>query len=427
MSQSLVISAGRIAFVGDEAPARELFPDAVDTGSGTERHCCPGLLTPTAIFRQHLTLPTGSTLARRPWARAPTLQRFCKPWTLPGQPRHRPRRVAHRLRLRPGSPCRKPAHHSQRPGRPVPRRPGDAGACFQPRRRPELGRPEVGRHRRRTTPTPGGGVIARLPGSQEPAGLLMETAYLNLVAAKLPVLRPARQAGACSTPPSRTMPRRATPTPRTASSPWPIWTCTSQAAAAGAAVPGHRSPGLLHGGAPMAGQPRVPCRKLPQRFQDCRPENSSGRFTPGPHGLHARSVPDGRLGRPGGLARGTDHAVQSLRGDRSQHPQPRRPAVRPRQRRCRDRPAHPRRGTDAEPRHADDRRTVAIHSQFQHPDQLADYVRLGITPSYFTNHTFFWGDVHRANAGEQRACLHQPPEVRAGDGAWPCPTTATSR
>lgn len=50
-----------------------------------------------------------------------------------------------------------------------------------------------------------------------------------------------------------------------------------------------------------------------------------------------------------------------------------------------------------------DHRTVVIHSQMQRPDQLPRYVALGITPSYFTNHTYFWGDVHRRNFGEQRA------------------------
>ena len=56
----------------------------------------------------------------------------------------------------------------------------------------------------------------------------------------------------------------------------------------------------------------------------------------------------------------------------------------------------------------DDRRTIVIHSQFQRPDQLPKYKALGISPSYFTNHTFFWGDVHRANIGEQEAAFISP-------------------
>ncbi len=57
---------------------------------------------------------------------------------------------------------------------------------------------------------------------------------------------------------------------------------------------------------------------------------------------------------------------------------------------------------------ADDRRTVIIHSQFMRPDQLDDYVELGLTPSFFTVHTFFWGDLHKENLGEQRAYFMSP-------------------
>jgi predicted amidohydrolase YtcJ len=57
---------------------------------------------------------------------------------------------------------------------------------------------------------------------------------------------------------------------------------------------------------------------------------------------------------------------------------------------------------------ADDRRTVIIHSQFMRPDQLDDYVELGLTPSFFTVHTFFWGDVHEENLGRERAYFMSP-------------------
>jgi len=56
----------------------------------------------------------------------------------------------------------------------------------------------------------------------------------------------------------------------------------------------------------------------------------------------------------------------------------------------------------------DDSRTIVIHSQMQHPEDIARYVELGLTPSYFTNHTFFWGDVHRQNIGEERASSISP-------------------
>lgn len=56
----------------------------------------------------------------------------------------------------------------------------------------------------------------------------------------------------------------------------------------------------------------------------------------------------------------------------------------------------------------DDNRTIVIHSQMQHPEDIPRYVALGLTPSYFTNHTYFWGDVHRRNLGEARAAFISP-------------------
>ncbi|PKP88191.1 MAG: amidohydrolase [Alphaproteobacteria bacterium HGW-Alphaproteobacteria-17] len=48
-------------------------------------------------------------------------------------------------------------------------------------------------------------------------------------------------------------------------------------------------------------------------------------------------------------------------------------------------------------RAADNRRPVVIHSQFQRRDQLPAYARIGVGPAYFSNHAWYWGDVHRTN------------------------------
>ncbi len=53
-------------------------------------------------------------------------------------------------------------------------------------------------------------------------------------------------------------------------------------------------------------------------------------------------------------------------------------------------------------------RTVVIHSQFMRPDLVEQYRQYGIIPSYFTNHTFFWGDVHVRNMGSERAAFTSP-------------------
>jgi predicted amidohydrolase YtcJ len=55
-----------------------------------------------------------------------------------------------------------------------------------------------------------------------------------------------------------------------------------------------------------------------------------------------------------------------------------------------------------------DHRTVIIHSQFMAPGQLEQYVELGLHPSFFTVHAFFFGDVHLANLGPERAGRMSP-------------------
>jgi len=65
---------------------------------------------------------------------------------------------------------------------------------------------------------------------------------------------------------------------------------------------------------------------------------------------------------------------------------------------------------------ANDRRTVVIHSQFQRPDHLDKYVRLGMSPSYFTNHRFFWGDVHVKNIGPEKAAFISPVKAAKAKG-----------
>src|SRR5262249_22699091 len=55
-----------------------------------------------------------------------------------------------------------------------------------------------------------------------------------------------------------------------------------------------------------------------------------------------------------------------------------------------------------------DRRPVVVHSQFVRPDQLDLFVKYGMFPSFFTNHAFFWGDVHLENLGELRAYYLSP-------------------
>ena len=55
-----------------------------------------------------------------------------------------------------------------------------------------------------------------------------------------------------------------------------------------------------------------------------------------------------------------------------------------------------------------DRRTVIVHSQIMRPDQMEAYKKYGLFPSFFTNHTYYWGDVHNDNLGTERANYLSP-------------------
>jgi len=55
-----------------------------------------------------------------------------------------------------------------------------------------------------------------------------------------------------------------------------------------------------------------------------------------------------------------------------------------------------------------DHRSVAIHAQLAREDQLDEMKRLGIVPSFFAAHPFFWGDWHRKSFGDDRAMRISP-------------------
>ncbi|MCX2980767.1 amidohydrolase [Halieaceae bacterium IMCC14734] len=57
---------------------------------------------------------------------------------------------------------------------------------------------------------------------------------------------------------------------------------------------------------------------------------------------------------------------------------------------------------------AEDSRTVVIHSQFVRQDQLQAYAKFGMVPAFFSNHAYYWGDVHVENLGVERAHFLSP-------------------
>jgi predicted amidohydrolase YtcJ len=55
-----------------------------------------------------------------------------------------------------------------------------------------------------------------------------------------------------------------------------------------------------------------------------------------------------------------------------------------------------------------DLRTTVIHSQFVRKDQLQKYVEYKIIPSFFTEHCFFFGETHLKNRGRKQAEFLSP-------------------
>jgi predicted amidohydrolase YtcJ len=55
-----------------------------------------------------------------------------------------------------------------------------------------------------------------------------------------------------------------------------------------------------------------------------------------------------------------------------------------------------------------DHRSVAIHAQLARADQLDRMAELGVLPSFYAVHPFFWGDWHRLSFGETRARFISP-------------------
>ena len=66
-----------------------------------------------------------------------------------------------------------------------------------------------------------------------------------------------------------------------------------------------------------------------------------------------------------------------------------------------------------------DRRTVIIHSQFVRKDQLQKYLDYKMIPSFYTEHTFFFGEAHVKNRGKEQASFISPMKTAIAMGLKP--------
>lgn len=71
-------------------------------------------------------------------------------------------------------------------------------------------------------------------------------------------------------------------------------------------------------------------------------------------------------------------------------------------------------GDPSKPRH-----TTVIHSQFVRADQLDKYVAYSITPSFYTEHTYYFGDTHVLNRGQKQAFFISPMRTAIDKGLRP--------
>lgn len=68
---------------------------------------------------------------------------------------------------------------------------------------------------------------------------------------------------------------------------------------------------------------------------------------------------------------------------------------------------------------AKERRTTIIHSQFVRQDQLDKYVAYKMIPSFYTEHTFFFADAHIKNRGMEQASFISPMKTASEKGLKP--------
>jgi predicted amidohydrolase YtcJ len=65
------------------------------------------------------------------------------------------------------------------------------------------------------------------------------------------------------------------------------------------------------------------------------------------------------------------------------------------------------------------RHVTIIHSQFVRPDQLDKYVAYRMTPSFFTLHTYYFADTHILNRGPAQAFFESPMRAAIDKGLHP--------
>ncbi len=249
------------------------------------------------------------------------------------------------------------------------------------------------------TVTPLGGVIVREPGSNQPAGLLMENAFIVLEP-KLPLPKPEDLAGSLAAGQMRYFSQGYTVATEGATPPAAI-PAMREAARRGMLTIDVMALPLIQSASEVLEKPGSGFGQMIDHVKiaglkaviDGSPQGRTGYFTkpylvPGPMGQSSwrgepsvtqKQLSDGLRAAISGGGQLFAHANGDAAIDM---------VIK----------AQEDAGLDAKV----DARTVLVHSQFARDDQLDAYARLGIIPSFFTNHTYYWGDEYPVLLGAER-------------------------
>ncbi len=268
------------------------------------------------------------------------------------------------------------------------------------------------------TKTPAGGVIVRKPGSQEPAGLLMETAYLPVVSDK-PVPTPQQEVDRLKFAQDLYASAGVTTAQDGATHPNELGVLKRAAARKALTIDVVAYPFFLELDPILAENPASTWGTYSNRLKiggckivtDGSPQGKTAFFTT-PYLTGGPSGEKNWKGEPtvpqevvnAAMKKCYDQGFQVLvhaNGDAAIDM-----AIK----------AHE---YAAAGDLAKDRRTTIVHSQFIRKDQLQKYVEYKLIPSFFTEHTFFFGDTHVLNRGKEQAYFLSPMKTAIGMGLRP--------
>ena len=268
------------------------------------------------------------------------------------------------------------------------------------------------------TPTPPGGIIVRQPGSNEPAGLVMETAYMPIAASLPPP--DAQQEIEWTRAGQLLYAAAGITTAQEGATVKPSLEAMQRAAAAGAHIIDVVAyPFVYDFDAILAANPVETWGKYTNRLKlgggkitvDGSPQGKTAYFTT-PYLTGGPSGEKNWRGEPGFTQEALDAFVQKLyglglpinihvNGDAAVDMMLL---------------AHERAAAGDLTK---DRHVTAIHAQFTRADQLDKYATYRITPSFYTEHAFYFGDTHVLNRGGEQAFFLSPMRAAIDKGLRP--------